>query len=244
MEIYFIIIFFAFISEILWTIAWFGSSSILLPIVSNFLDFKNALIIVAIYHIFWNSSRLFMFHKHINKKILLLFGIPSIFFTILWAMLVNYIDQTILKMVLWIVLILFATYSLIRPNFEVKINNIFWIIWWWLSWFTAWLIWTWWVLRWAFMTLFKLPKEEYIATIATVALIVDFTRIPIYFWNRFLDRKFYFLIPILFLTAFIWSYIWKKIIKIISEETLRKFILILVILLSSNFVYKGVEYIF
>ncbi len=244
MWVYILIICFAFLSEILWTIAWFWSSSILLPILSNFLDFKNALLLVAIYHIFGNGSRLLMFYKHINKKILLIFGIPSILLTVFWAMLVEHIDQTILKFILWVVLVSFATFSLIKPEFKVKVNNYLWIIWWWLSGFTAWLIWTGGVLRWAFMTLFQLPKEQYIATIATVALIVDFTRIPIYFWNGFLDKKFYFLIPLLFITALFWSYIWKKIVKLIPEEVFRKIILILVILLSSIFIYQWIIYIF
>jgi len=46
------ILFAAFIAEMLGTIAGFGSSSIFLPLVVQVLDFHNALVLVAIYHIF------------------------------------------------------------------------------------------------------------------------------------------------------------------------------------------------
>lgn len=244
MNLLFIIIWIWLISEIAWTIAWFWSSSIFLPIVSNIIDFKNALILVAIYHIFWNTSRLSMFYKHINFKIFLLFWIPSVIFTVLWAFLAEDIDQILLKFILWIVLFLFALYSFLNPYFKVNINNKYGIIWWALSWFTAWLIWTGWVLRWAFMSLFRLPKEQYIATIALVALLVDATRIPIYFNAWFLDDNYILLIPFLFLTAFVWSYIWKRVVSFLPEQVFKKIILVWIMLLSLVFVYQWFFYYF
>lgn len=53
------------------------------------------------------------------------------------------------------------------------------------------------------MTLFGLKKEVYVATIASIALLVDFTRIPIYFGNGFLEKEYFWYVPILFVIAFI-----------------------------------------
>jgi uncharacterized protein len=91
----------AFIAEIAGTISSFGSSSIFLPIAHQFFRYETALILVAIYHIFGNTARLSMFYKHWNARIFLIFGIPSIFATILWASLVGLINPHILKIVLW-----------------------------------------------------------------------------------------------------------------------------------------------
>lgn len=230
----------ALCSEIAWTVAGFGSSSIFLPLASLLLDFKTALVMVAIYHIFWNATRLSFFYKHINRKILILFGIPSIVCTVIGASLVRHVDQTVLKMTLWMILIVFATYSLIKPQLRLPANTMTGVIWGWLSGFTAWLIWTWGVLRWAFMTAFMLPKEQYIATIALVALIVDATRIPLYFWQWFLDKQYFFLIPLLFLVALIGSYIGRNIIKHIPEHLFRKVVLVGIIFLSVKFVFDGI----
>ena len=222
----------ALVAEIAWTIAWFWSSSIFLPVAHQYLSYQNALVLVAIYHIFWNLSRFSFFWKHRNKKVFMMFGIPSVFLTVLWAYLAWIVDPNLLKMFLWIMLTLFALYSLFKKQIQLPVTKTIWAIWWWLSWFTAWLIWTWWVLRWAFMSSFWLSKESYIATIASVALLVDFTRIPVYFGQWFLDTQHLKMIPVLFLIAFIGSRIWKKIISKVSTELLRKIILVAIILAS------------
>lgn len=82
------------------------------------------------------------------------------------------------------------------------------------------------------MTLFGLAKERYIATIASIALLVDLTRIPLYFGQGFLSREYIHLIPILLIIAFIGSWIGKKVVNIIPTEILRRAILIGIIVMS------------
>ncbi len=229
----------ALIAEITWTISGFGSSSILLPIAHQFFDYKNAIILVAIYHIFGNASRLSLTYKHWDKRIFLLFGIPSIIATVIGASLVEKVDPNILKIILGITLIFFALYSLWKPDFKVKPTPLLCRIWGALSGFTAGLIGTGGVLRGAFMTLFGLSKERYIATIASIALLVDFTRIPFYFWQGFLSREYIFLIPVLLVIAFFGSWIWKWMVSKIHWDILRTIILISIILLSLVLMYQG-----
>jgi uncharacterized membrane protein YfcA len=88
------------------------------------------------------------------------------------------------------------------------------------------------------MTLFGLSKEKYIATIASIALLVDFTRIPIYFANGLMDRSLLWMVPILFILAFIGSWIGKQIIKKIDEKILRKVILGAIIVVSGLLVWQ------
>lgn len=228
----FLLFLWALIAEIAGTISGFGSSSIFLPIAHQFFSYETTLILVAIYHIFGNTARLSLFYTHWNARIFFLFGIPSIFATVLWASLVGMIDANILKIILGIVLTVFAMYSLLHPQFEVKATPTLWVIGGGLSGFTAGLIGTGGVLRGAFMTLFGLKKEVYVATIASIALLVDFTRIPIYFWNGFLEKAYFWYIPVLFVVAFIWSIIGKKIVARVETGVLKKIILCGIILLS------------
>jgi uncharacterized membrane protein YfcA len=44
----------AFVAEIIGTIAGFGSSTIFLPLALFFVDFKTAIVLVAIFHLFGN----------------------------------------------------------------------------------------------------------------------------------------------------------------------------------------------
>ena len=117
MEIFLLIS--ALIAEIAGTISGFGSSSILLPMVHQFFDYQNAIILVAIYHIFGNTSRLSLTYRHWDKRIFFLFGIPSVIATLIGASLVGQVNPEVLKVILAIVLILFALYSLWKPEFKV-----------------------------------------------------------------------------------------------------------------------------
>ncbi len=143
-------------------------------------------------------------------------------------------------MILAVALILFASYSLWNPRIQITPTPWMGRIGGALSGFTAGLIGTGGVLRGAFMTLFNLKKEQYIATIASIALLVDFTRIPLYLNQWFLSREYYILIPILFCIAFIGSYIGKIIVQKIQTELLKKIILIAIILMSLYLGYQGV----
>ncbi|MCH8518978.1 sulfite exporter TauE/SafE family protein [Candidatus Gracilibacteria bacterium] len=229
----------AFIAEIMGTISGFGSSSIFLPIAHQIFQYETALILVAIYHIFGNTSRFSLFWKHWDKKIFFLFGIPSIFATVLGVQLVGIISSDILKMILGIILIIFALYSFLKPRFKIQANMYTGIIGGASSGFTAGLIGTGGVLRGAFITAFGLKKEAYIATIASIALLVDFTRIPIYFHKGFLPEEFFLYVIILFFIAFAGSYIGKKIIKHIDSNILRKIILIMIMIMSSILIMQG-----
>ena len=87
----------AFISEIVGTIAGFGSSTVFLPLAVLFVDFKTALTLVALFHIFGNLGRVGFFRHGLDKNMLIRFGLPSVALTLLGALLVSVIPQTLLK---------------------------------------------------------------------------------------------------------------------------------------------------
>jgi uncharacterized membrane protein YfcA len=55
---YIILIILGFLSEIPGTMAGFGSSTIFLPLASYLMEFKKALVLVNIFHLFGNVSRI------------------------------------------------------------------------------------------------------------------------------------------------------------------------------------------
>ena len=230
----------AFLAEVIGTMAGFGSSTIFLPLALFFVDFKTALILVAFLHIFGNLGRITFFRRGINKKLIFIFGIPSIVLTVIGALLVNYTPQNILKLILGIFLLIFSISSIVKPDLKFKPSNKNAIIGGGLSGFLAGLIGTGGALRGAFLTAFNLKKNIYIATAAAIALAVDITRIPIYFGSGFLESKFYIYIPLLFVTAIAGSYTGKKIVDKIPQSSFRKFVLCLIAVISLKFIYDGI----
>lgn len=241
MEIYDVLFLLAaFFSEMIGTMAGFGSSTIFLPISLFFVDFKTAIILVAIFHLFGNIGRITFFKHGLDKKLVFLFGVPSVLLGLLGAMLVGMLPQPVLKMILGVFLIAISASFLARPKMSIPTNNKITIAGGSISGFITGIVGTGGALRATFLTGFGLEKTKYIATAATIALATDITRIPVYASQGFLSEEFYYYIPILFVMALAGSFVGKKIISKINQEKFKKIVLIAIILVSIKFVVDGI----
>jgi len=234
-----VILFFisAFIAEIIGTIAGFGSSTVFLPLALLFFDFKTALVLVALFHIFGNIGRVSFFRHGLDKYTLLIFGFPSVILTFFGALLVNYVSQDLLKGILGLFLAVYAILFLYKDDLKIKRSLFNSIVGGGLSGFLAGLIGTGGALRGAFLTAFGLPKEKYVATSAAIALAVDFTRIPVYFAEGFLDSKNYWYIPFLLAMAMIGSFTGKQIVKKVPQGKFRKIVLGAILIVGIKLIY-------
>jgi hypothetical protein len=233
----------AFLAEVIGTIAGFGSSTIFLPLALFFVDFKTALILVAFFHIFGNLGRITFFRQGLDKRLLLIFGVPSVLLTFLGALLVNYAPSDLLKLVLGIFLLIFSITSIIKPDFKFNPSKKNAVIGGSISGFLAGLIGTGGAIRGAFLAAFNLRKNVYIATAAAIALAVDVTRIPVYLGSGFLEPQFYSSIPLLFIIAIAGSYLGKKIVDKIPQTIFRKVVLVAITLIGLKFMYDGVLFL-
>lgn len=214
-----------FVSEIVGTMAGFGSSTIFLPLSSYFVDFKTALALVAIFHLFGNLSRLAFFRHGLDKRVLMFFGVPSFTFSLIGASLVGDISQTLLKFLLGIFLISICTVFLVRPKIAFPSSNKSLVTGGVTSGFIVGLIGTGGALRAAFLTGLQIDKTKYIATAAVIALGTDATRIPSYVSAGFLPESYYYYIPVLFAVAVGGSYVGRKIVNKIDQQKFKKMVL-------------------
>ena len=230
----------AFLAIVVGTVAGFGTSTILLPIALLFVDFKTALVLVAISHISGSLGATAFFRHGLDKRLILLFGVPSIILTILGAYLVTYVPQNVLQFILGIFLLTFSIYSLLNPDFRVsasKKNTIFGGS---LSGFLQGLIGIGGPLRGAFLISYNMDKFKYIATLAAIAVIIDASRIPIYFLNNLLEPQFYYFIPVLAVIGIAASYAGKRIVQKISQNIFKKVILVGIGIASLLLIYGSI----
>ena len=91
----FVFLFFliALFSEIVGTVAGFGSSVFFVPLAGLFFDFHTVLALTSILHVFSNAAKLLLFGRYVRWGLLLLLGIPSIGCVILGALLSSPADR-------------------------------------------------------------------------------------------------------------------------------------------------------
>jgi len=229
----------ALIAEIIGTMAGFGSSTIFLPLALLFVDFKTAIILVAIFHLFGNLSRIIFFRQGFDKKIILQFGMPSILFSLLGALMIGILPQPVLKLVLGIFLITTSVSFLIEPELKIPANTSTFIAGGSVTGFITALVGTGGALRATLLQGFKIEKIKYIATAATIAFATDATRIPVYISQGFLTEQYFIYIPILFGIAISGSFIGRRVVKRINQELFRKIVLVAIILVSIKFIIDG-----
>lgn len=231
----------AFLSEIVGTIGGFGSSVFFVPMAQFFLDFKTVLMLTAILHDFSNSSKLYLFWKSIDRKLLLLYGIPSTIFVILGAWLSNYLEFQYAELALGIFLILFSCFVFMYPAFRVSTTNTSAISGGTVAGFLAGLIGTGGAIRGMSLTAFNLEKNVFIATSAAIDFFVDASRTIVYFASGYFDWKYLSYIPFLFGAAFLGSYSGKLLLKKISQDDFRKIVLFLLLLIGITMVIKALR---
>ncbi len=218
----------ALLAEILGTIGGFGSSLFFIPIASYFLDFHSVLGVTALFHVSSNLAKIGIFKGGFDKKIALSLGIPAVVFVIIGALLSKYVETKFLEITLSIFLILISLFFLFKKEIQVKPTfantlggGIF-------SGFVAGLIGTGGAIRGIVLASYNLKMEVFIVTSAMIDLCIDASRSVVYFYNGYMHKDDFYLIPILLVISIVGTFIGKKILLLVSEKQFKSFVLILV----------------
>lgn len=240
MDYLILFIFLALIAEILGTVGGFGSSVFFIPIAAFFLDFQSVLGITAIFHVSSNITKIAMFRKGFDKKLLIYLGIPATITVLIGAYFSKFIVSDKLEIGLAIFLIASSILFLIYKNIHVQPNTRNSIIGGVLSGGIAGLIGTGGAIRGLTLSSFKLKPEIFIATSALIDLGVDSGRGVVYWLNGYVHKHDLYLIPFLIVASIIGTYIGKKLLERISEEKFRVIVLVLILITGASTIVKVV----
>lgn len=229
LEKYWLFLGLAFIAEIVGTVSGFGSSILFVPMASVFFDFKTVLGITAVFHVFSNLSKIFLFRKGIDKKIVLKLGIPAVIFVTIGALLTAVVPVEQLELGMNIILVILAIYLILNFNKKLEMSNRNLYIGGLLSGLLAGLVGTGGAIRGITLAAFNLSKDVFIATSALIDLGVDFSRAVVYVSQGYFLKEFLILIPFLMLIGFTGSYIGKVILRYTSDLVFRYIVLIVII---------------
>lgn len=222
----------ALIAEIIGTVSGFGSSILFVPLASLFFDFTTVLGVTAVFHVFSNLSKIFLFRKGLNKKIGLKLGIPAVCFVIIGALMTKLLNREIAEILMNLILIALSILLLFQNQLAIEKSNKNLIIGGITSGFLAGLIGTGGAIRGISLMAFNLEKTVYIATSAFIDFGVDASRAIVYIYNGYFSTNEVKLIPVLILISVIGSSIGKKILMSTPDSYFR-YIVIWVVIATS-----------
>jgi uncharacterized membrane protein YfcA len=228
----------AFVSEIIGTISGFGSSVFFVPLAGMIFDFKTTLALTGILHIFSTSAQVYMFRKKIDWTLMIKIGIPSVSMVIVGAWLNKTLDLKYAEAAMGIFLVAFSITFFIKKNLKFKPTNFNAITGGAVAGFLAGLIGTGGAIRGATLTAFDLKKDSFVGTSAGIDFAVDLSRTVIYLFNGYLDKKYIWYVPVLFVLAYAGAWIGKKLLDKIPENIFKKIVLGLIFGVGVLMVYS------
>jgi uncharacterized protein len=215
----------ALVAEILGTVSGFGSSILFVPIASFFFEFKTVLGITALFHVFSNLSKIYLFRQGIDKNIAQRLGIPAVLAVIAGALLTGWVPQRELELAMCIVLVALSVYLLIYSQKTVRPSRGNLLMGGLASGFVAGLVGSGGAIRGITLAAFQLEKQVFLATSALIDLGVDASRTVVYWANGYILRQHLGHIPFLLGIGLLGSWLGKKILDHIPQKQFRWMVL-------------------
>jgi uncharacterized membrane protein YfcA len=222
-----------FIASFIGTLAGFGSSTIMIPIVAMFFPLPVTLLFVAIVHFFNDLWEVVLFKHKIDRKLLVSFVIPGIIASFLGAKIVLNYNQDFLSQILGMFLVGYVIFLYLDPKFKLKENILTSSLGGGLSGIVAGIFGVGGPIQGLFLSAYNLKKEVYISTLGAIAIFIDTTRIATYLlggirMDKLLWYSFVFLVPISFMAA----KLAKTFVNKMPQENFRKIISVLLLIIG------------
>ncbi|MDZ4822230.1 MAG: sulfite exporter TauE/SafE family protein [Flavobacteriales bacterium] len=238
MEEHIIIFIIALVTEIIGTVSGFGSSMLFVPLVGLVLPRPHVLGVTSLLHVFSNTVKVLMFRKHIDWRIALKFGIPSLLLVIVGAFLAGSINDSWAQISLGLFLLLVSGLFFFFPQIKLKPTNASAIATGGVAGFVAGMLGTGGAIRGAGLAAFGLSSSAFVGTSAAIDFGVDFSRMFIYISEGFMPLGILAMVPALLIASVLGTWIGKKILDRISQKVFRKIVLAMIFLMGVVLVVK------
>jgi len=225
------------LASIIGTLAGFGISTIMIPILLLILPLPQTLLLVGIIHWFNDIWKMFLFREGIRWKLFLTFGIPGIITSFIGSSLSLRISREILSRALGVFLIAYVFFLIFNQTFKLSQRLSVAISGGALTGFFAGIFGIGGEINAVALNAFNLEKAVYIATAGAISFMIDSTRIATYIKGGIgLDpvtlSGFLIFIP----ASLIGAMIGKRGVEKIPQEKFRNFVAVFILLLGLKLV--------
>src|SRR3989338_5970904 len=210
------------ISASIGTMTGFGTSTIMVPVLSLFLPIPQTLLFVGIIHWFGDIWKIIFFKKGWNAKIILLFGIPGVIASFYAARLPLTLPETLLQKSLGLFLMLYVIFLMIKPKWYIKSSNQTALTGGLLSGFFAGIFGVGGAIRSTFLSAFNLEKSVFLFTSGAIGLLIDSSRLTQYVLSKImLDKSLLITLILCVPISLLGAYVAKRFVDKIPQKSFR-----------------------
>ena len=224
------------------SVTGFGVGSIITPVLSLYLPTKLAIAATSIPHLVATALRFWMLRSHVDRKVLIGFGLTSAIGGLIGALLHAQFETPSIALIFGVILIFSGFMGASGFSERLRFNGIGAWIGGAVSGILGGLVGNQGGIRSAALLSFNIPKSAFVATATAIALIVDGARMPIYMATQsseILARLD--LISIATAGVIIGTIAGARVLRGINEVTFRRIVSSLIFLLGTFMLYKGIR---
>lgn len=207
------------------TATGFGTSTIMIPVLTLFMPMPIALLFVGIIHLCGDIWKVLLFKKGLLWNLILGFGLSGIIASFLGASLSLQAPDLPFKRMLGAFLIVYVIFLFLKRDWALPKTQGTAVFGGLLSGLFAGFFGVGGAVRGAFLTAFNLPKEVYIFTSGLIALFIDVTRVSRYVWGGTrMEAGLLYSLIVCIPISFVGAYLAKRFLNRLPQKSFRMFV--------------------
>jgi len=214
-----------FVAAGIGTATGFGTSTVMIPVMTVFVPLPVALLFVGIIHLFGDIWKVLLFKTGFDWKLVLGFGLSGIVASYLGAKLSFVAGDLPLKKILGAFLLAYVGFLFLKRQWALPKNSGTAVCGGAASGLCAGFFGVGGAVRGAFLTAFNLPKDVFIFTSGLIALFIDMTRISQYIrGGTRLESSFLYALVLCIPISFLAAFLTKKFLDKLPQKFFRIFV--------------------
>lgn len=236
----FVVFIIAIIAGAVASVSGFGIGSLVTPVLSVSVGTKLAIAMVSVPHLIGTSIRFFMLHQHVDRRVLISFGIMSAAGGLLGALLYATFATPSLTLIFGGILLFAGFMGASGISEKMQFHGIAAWIAGGVSGVLGGMVGNQGGIRSAALLGFNISKETFVATATAIGLIVDGARMPVYIWHHheamFTHSKWIFIATA---GVALGTFLGAKLLKKLNQRTFRRVVSALIFVLGACMFYQG-----
>lgn len=225
-----------FIASTVGTVTGFGTSTIMVPVLLFFLPLPETLLLAGVVHWFGDIWKIIFFKKGLNRRLILMFGVPGIVLSFWAARLPLVLPTLLLQRSLGFFLVAYVLFLFWRPTWKIPATIPTAVAGGALSGFLAGIFGVGGAVRSAFLSAFDLKKSVFLFTSGVIGLLIDSSRLSQYWLGGVrLENQLGLILLLCLPLSLAGAYLAKKLVDKVPQRRFRQVVAVVLFLVGLRY---------